>query len=224
MMMLDPASEPTTGEPILPSPAAAKTTSVPKSEIAFFMNLASQKLYTNEALAHFRANPNHLTRMHRLLTEPKTETKISIRLIEYFISHYVHEHQVRYMVPMRETPLYVADDYQRHIHDNHKTFFDPCCRNQTIVVPLPDDSKFTTTVGQLLFFKWFIEMGVLDYLESHLDEIRDAFAVFNQSKQKPSVTPLDDALHLVTAASAGTRRRSVKRSASGDVQSQTKRR
>ncbi len=176
------------------------------------MNLASQKLYTDEALAHFRSHPNHLTRMHRLLTEPKTETKISIRLIEYFISHYVHEHQVRYNVPTRETPLYVADDYQRHIHDNHKTFFDPCCRNQTIDVPLPDGTKFTTTVGQLLFFKWFIEMGVLDYLETHLDEIREAFSAFNHTRQNPLVTPLDDALQVSTgdALGGGTRRRNCK--------------
>jgi hypothetical protein len=35
-----------------------------------------------------------------------------------------------------------------------------------------------STIGQLCFFRWALECGVIDYMEAHADEIRTGYAAY----------------------------------------------
>jgi len=65
-----------------------------------------------------------------------------------------------------------------HFHYKHvlksysKRFFDPFCRRERIRFEVRGASPIEeTTIGQLNFFKWAIENGVLAYIEANLTAI-----------------------------------------------------
>lgn len=162
----------------------AEPTALRNLSLAFFKTVSSARLYEDESQQYFREHPNHLLRMYQLLhPEGAAKPVCSIRLIEYFVSHYVVDNNVHYRVPTQETPLFVADSYQQYMLQHHKTFFDPCKRVRCLQMTLPNGEQFSTTVGQMLFFKWFLEERVLDYLEAHLEEVQTAFRAYSRAKQ-----------------------------------------
>ena len=69
------------------------------------------------------------------------EGKMSLRLIDWFVTNYA------------------------------KKNFDPFCRWERITIPYDDDNYIQTTIGQLNFFKWVLENEILTYLEENFETI-----------------------------------------------------
>jgi hypothetical protein len=61
--------------------------------------------------------------------------------------------------------VYLA--YKAHLKAYSKKMFDPFCRWKRIQF-----MELNTTVGQLSFFEWAIQDEILDYLETHFDDIQ----------------------------------------------------
>jgi phage antirepressor YoqD-like protein len=54
-----------------------------------------------------------------------------------------------------------------------KKRFDPFCRWERINVPYKEGKFIQTTLGQLNFFKWALENGVIKYIRQHYTEIEN---------------------------------------------------
>jgi hypothetical protein len=83
--------------------------------------------------------------------------------------------------------------YKRELKAYSKRLFDPFCRRERIAFQVRGQPKIEeTTVGQLNFFRWAIEKGVIRYILEHSAEIeKDMNASFREhySKEPESKTP-----------------------------------
>ena len=91
---------------------------------------------------------------------------VSLRVVEWFVTNYSKKFNVAYVLEERQ--FIVHFQYKRELKAYSKKLFDPFCRRERISfiiagAPAIDE----TTVGQLNFFRWAIEKGVLTYILEH---------------------------------------------------------
>jgi len=86
-------------------------------------------------------------------------------------------------------------NYKRELNAYSKRLFDPFCRRERIMFEARDQAPFMTTVGQLNFFRWFLEKGIYDYMTGHREEIeKDMNATLkNHYSRSVSTTSVGDA-------------------------------
>jgi len=92
------------------------------------------------------------------------KSNVSLRILDWFVTNYAKKNNVSYMHNDRHVIVYLA--YKSHLKAYSKKMFDPFCRWQRL-----DFRGISTTVGQLNFFAWAIEDGIIDYLFTHRDDI-----------------------------------------------------
>jgi phage antirepressor YoqD-like protein len=64
------------------------------------------------------------------------------------------------------------------------TRFDPFCRWDRIIIPYNNTSSIQTTIGQLNFFKWALENGVIDYIDNNYSSIEKDMNSRNSTSRK----------------------------------------
>jgi len=113
------------------------------------------------------------------------KTDYSLRVLEWFVTKYAEKYGVIYMIPvvsgggggsggtkMRE--VNVAADYHIQMASYQKKCFDPFRRHTKFYISdINNGLAFMTTVCQMNFFKWAIENRILDYVQNHLEEIKE---------------------------------------------------
>ena len=126
-------------------------------------------------------NNNQLIILYQSLIESKAlyideffkiilENKIKIIIIEYFITNYSKKHQIIIKDENTNDFFYINDEYKNQLKSFNKKFFDPYKRNNKFELE-HKKNKIITTVGQMNFFKWAIENGIINYIEIHYKEI-----------------------------------------------------
>ncbi len=118
-------------------------------------------------------NPNNnLDKMLRIITG---ESKISLRIVDWFATNYAKKYYVIYLIKQSNDNNFerfkVYDDYKLKLKGYSKKRFDPFCRWDRISIPYTNGSFIETTIGQLNFFKWALETKVIDYIEKNYNEI-----------------------------------------------------
>ena len=78
----------------------------------------------------------------------------------------------------------VYDDYKLKLKAYSKKRFDPFCRWDRITIPYSEGINIQTTIGQLNFFKWAIEYGVVKYIEDNYHIIQNDMDTRNSSSRK----------------------------------------
>jgi hypothetical protein len=126
-------------------------------------------------------NPeNNFDKMLKIITG---DSKISLRIIDWFTTNYAKKNFTIYMLNGQRFKVY--DDYKLKLKAYSKKRFDPFCRYQKISIPYRDGKFIETTIGQLNFFKWSIENKIVDYIEEHYDVIeKDMNSRNSASKRK----------------------------------------
>jgi len=111
-------------------------------------------------------NPN----MELILPILKGES-IALRTIEWFVTNYCKQYNIIHNVNGKKLNIY--NDYKCQLMGTKKKYFDPCCRNDNKHISKHIPFKYTknnyirTTIGQLNFFKWFIENDLLTYITAN---------------------------------------------------------
>lgn len=157
----------------------------------------------------FFSKPEH---MGKLLPFLHGTSKISLRMVEWFVFVYCMKQTVDWFIGDEYFNVYL--DYQAEMGDNKKQRFDPMGRKwrketrklkngETTVVNVyhginfyyTDDDYVVTSVAQLNFFRWFIGKGILDYMLEHYDKLSVAMNKYNKDAKvnktkgiKPSAT------------------------------------
>jgi len=106
------------------------------------------------------------------------ESKISIRLLDWFISNYSKKKNTCYFIKFDgvKTEFVVFREYKNQLNSCSKDYFDPFCRKRKLVYSYKDEKgkngiTFMSSIGQLNFFQWAIRNRVIMYVENHYDEI-----------------------------------------------------
>lgn len=110
-------------------------------------------------LRQFYSNQQNLERVRAIL---KPDSPISLRSIDWLVTNYAKKHNISYLTP-DDRHVIVYLQYKSHLRAYSKKMFDPFCRSSRITFMGIED----TTVSQLNFFRWALEDGVIDYLETN---------------------------------------------------------
>lgn len=96
------------------------------------------------------------------------QTRMSLRVLDWLVTNYAKKYNVVYptVVNGREVVFNMFVEYKSQLKAYSKQLFDPFCRRRRIVF-----RDVTTTCGQLNFFRWTLQYGVLAYAEEHHDAI-----------------------------------------------------
>ena len=138
-------------------------------------------LMTN--LMKFYDEDNNLEKMLRIING---ESPISLRIIDWFATNYAKKFFTVYDVGAnRRFKVYV--DYKLKLKAYSKRRFDPFCRWDRITIPYSNGTFIQTTIGQLNFFKWALENGVVAYIEAHYSDIEDDMNARNSTSRRNNV-------------------------------------
>jgi hypothetical protein len=103
-----------------------------------------------------------------------SESIISIRLIDYFVTKYAKLNKISYKLKENniENTFNVYLSYKQQLKAYQKKHFDPFSRGDRIPYFM-NDSCIITTIGQLNFFKWFISKKVYEYVLANYNAIEN---------------------------------------------------
>jgi hypothetical protein len=141
------------------------------------------------------------------------KNKISLRIIDWFVTNFSKKHNVEYSLKKKITSpkritmkkihgkmskkeepkssnlnhVNVYLSYKNQLNSFSKKNFDPFCRNNRIEYEFKDGTKIVTTVGQLNFFRWAIQNNVLKYIIDNYKKIEEDMNL-NTKKKKEQET------------------------------------
>jgi hypothetical protein len=152
-------------------------------------NYTTQNELLLNNLLEFYNKDDNLTRMLKIITG---ESKISLRIVDWFATNYAKKNFTLYNMTNNfgevvRFKVYV--DYKLKLKAYSKVRFDPFCRWERISIPYKTGTCIETTIGQLNFFKWAIENKVIDFIDEHYDVIeKDMNNRNSTSKRKEAIT------------------------------------
>ena len=145
---------------------------------------ATQNTILLENLMKFYNKNNNIDKILPIING---ESKISLRLIDWFVTNYSKKHFTIIKSETKRFKVYL--DYKLKLKAYSKKRFDPFCRWDRITIPYDEDSLMETTIGQLNFFRWIIENNILSYIEKNIEDInkdmnnRNSTSKNNKSKK-----------------------------------------
>ena len=168
-------------------------------------NYTTQNDLLMNNLMKFYDENNNLEKMLRIING---ESPTSLRIIDWFATNYAKKFFTVYEVGVNKRfKVYV--DYKLKLKAYSKRRFDPFCRWDRITIPYGNGTFIQTTIGQLNFFKWALENGVVAYIEKNYADIEDDMNARNSTSRRNNAsltsTSSDDAnIDAATATATAT--------------------
>lgn len=133
-----------------------------------------------------------------MLSIINSKSKISLRLLDWFVTRYAKQKKVCYDIDGE--PFHVYISYKAQLKAYKKRYFDPFRRRKKFYYSYNNNKKkeIITTIGQLNFFKWAIEYKILDYVKKNYDMLVKSM-ITNKTPPKPPSTTVTVSGVTVTA-------------------------
>ena len=136
-----------------------------------------------ESLINFYSK--HINVLNTIITQKNV---LSLRILDWLVTNYSKKNNIVYTLNKNDkiTNFNIYLDYKNQLKAYSKKYFDPFCRRERIIINIKDltwkiyntknskkveSDELITTVGQLNFFKWFIENNVLKYAIDNIQDI-----------------------------------------------------
>ena len=156
------------------------------------LNTQNELLLQN-LMNFFSTDPGRMTKMMNIING---ESRVSLRIVDWFVTNFAKKYYTWY-APMttstsegdESSRFKVYHDYKLKLKAYSKRRFDPFARWERTMIPYDDDNVLETTIGQLNFFKWAIEHEILDYIQSHFEEIEEDMNERNTTSRSRRLTP-----------------------------------
>jgi hypothetical protein len=140
-------------------------------------------------LMDFYKDEDKLDKMLKIITG---DSKISLRIVDWFATNYAKKYYTLYNIKdendngmVRRFKVYV--DYKLKLKAYSKRRFDPFCRWDRISIPYKGETHIETTIGQLNFFKWTLENGVIKFIEENYEEIEKDMNNRNSTSKRKEI-------------------------------------
>jgi len=134
----------------------------------------------NKLLEYYKLNDKNMDKMLSIING---ESRISLRIVDWFVTNYAKKHYTVYEV--KDTQRFkVYVDYKLNLKAYSKRRFDSFCRWQRITVPYGPEKYIQTTIGQLNFFKWALENNVINFIENNYAEIEADMNTRNSTSKR----------------------------------------
>lgn len=145
-------------------------------------------------LLHFYENETHMNTIQRIVAG---ESRVSLRIIDWFVTNFAKKYETEYTIKMRtgilkdlieDCVFKVYHRYKLQLKAYSKKRFDPFCRWERISIPFGSNSQMLTTIGQLNFFKWAIDNNILEYIDANYAEIEKDMNSRNSGSRRRNTT------------------------------------
>ena len=137
-----------------------------------------------DSLKEYYKNEKNMKKLLNIIHQ--TNTKISLRIIDWFVTNYSKKNNIYYSIYKTNDGEKTFESQKniliRHFNTYHsyksqlKSFskkkFDPFCRRDRITFDC-NGTPIETTVGQLNFFKWAIDNLIIEYIKVNYNAIED---------------------------------------------------
>lgn len=169
------------------------------------MSQAGQSLLLTSVTNYFDKRGDHKKTLYEIVNG---RSVLSLRVIDWFVTHYIKAYNTIYWVDdeknrlveafpeaggrnLRKVHLYL--DYRAQLKSYTKLHFDPFRRHNRVsfVIDPKENVILETTVGQLNFFRWCFQNHIMDYICNHLAEIEKHMArnLHDRKKGTPEAPP-----------------------------------
>ena len=149
--------------------------------------ITQNDLLLNKLLEYYRLNKN----LDKMLAIINGDSRISLRIVDWFATNYAKKFYTVYDIENAKKRFKVYVDYKLKLKAYSKKRFDPFCRWERINIPYKEGNFIQTTIGQLNFFKWALENGVIEYIENNYQQIeKDMNSRNSTSKRKENLANL----------------------------------
>ena len=169
----------------------------------------SDSKYVNNLLKEY--NINDINFINKFLN--KNDKKISLRLIDWFVTNYCKKKKISLQVKNGNKLEYINiyDSYKSNLKAFSKQVFDPFRRKNQIIMNYVKNSNnsynitfskninktnnyINTTIGQLNFFKWIIQNNIYHYIKDYRVKIENDMIISQKENNKKKL----DKNNLVT--------------------------
>jgi len=140
------------------------------------INASSIETHILKSLENFYINHENYSILLQIIN---TDTFISIRLIDYFITKFSKHNKINLKINNIENVLNIYISYKQQLKIYQKKYFDPFSRGDRIPYFL-GNICIITTIGQLNFFKWFLSKNIYNYMLYNKAVIENDMNIFNK--------------------------------------------
>jgi len=160
----------------------------------------SQELLLSSITTYYDKN---LDKRHILENIIQGDYKISLRVIDWFITHYSKEKNVLVWIDTTHHTLiekptdfhsqlkkfHMYLEYRAQLKSYTKMFFDPFRRHERIsfIISKKPMRIVETTIGQLNFFRWIFQNHILQYIEKYQEQIEEEMTKFQSTKKEKTL-------------------------------------
>ena len=133
---------------------------------------------------YYRKN---IEKLYHILPIICKTSHISLRLIDWFVTNYCKKHNIvflKYKSEYVDEYFNVYSNYRSQLKAFKKIQFDPFRRRERIDFYYTEQNFFETTIGQLNFFRWFVDNELLEYVIKYAKEIEEDMLSSNNKKNK----------------------------------------
>jgi hypothetical protein len=140
--------------------------------------------------------------LEKLVPIVKGVSPVSLRLVDYFVTNYAKKMNTSFSSGGKHFLIYFH--YKRELNAYSKRLFDPFCRRERIMFQARGVEPFVTTVGQLNFFRWFIEKEILEYVLANRETIEtDMNKTLKEHYSRSNSTVTDASVTEANVVSSG---------------------
>ena len=144
---------------------------------------------------------NNLSILNYFITQ---KSFLSLRILDWLVTNYSKKYNINYTIIRnnKEYNFNIFLEYKNQLKAYSKKLFDPFCRRERLLLNIKDltyidigndennslmneknNEYIVTTIGQLNFFKWFIENDVLNYVILNMETIdKDMILTLDKNK------------------------------------------
>jgi len=134
-----------------------------------------------KSLTEYFRNPVYVEQMRSIIDQ---NSVISLRILDWFITNYAKKY--RTTIVIKDKAIDVYQNYKLQLKSFSKRAFDPFCRKNKIIFYYTDTEYIETSCGQLCFFRWCFENGILAYVQKNLSVIEQDMKNSLKSKKGKS--------------------------------------
>lgn len=112
-----------------------------------------------------------------------SDSPISLRILDWFVTRYSDRKKI--LLNVNDTVVDVHISYKAQLKSYKKKYFDPFKRREKFNYYFKGVNKnIHTTIGQLNFFRWALENGIITYVENNYEIVSKEMNVSNKDDKK----------------------------------------
>ena len=166
-------------------------------------NISGKTLLLSSISNFFKKYPIYLECLKQIIAG---KNKISLRLIDWLLTHYAKNCNIQYWIDdehkqiykklpddlkqaakLRKFSMYI--DYRAQLKSFSKMYFDPFRRHERISYKVSEREVIETTIGQLNLFRWFFKNNIYEYINQNYNDIAS-----HMSKKNKTIKIRDDTI------------------------------